>query len=75
MSKVEKCKSTIDLLKSVLISILVALFGMVGYWFVNMQKITILQSIFLGLGIIVALIAVIIATKFIIKKLNELGDL
>jgi len=43
MSKLEKIKTQIDFLKSILFTLIVSLFGMASYLVVNIENISILQ--------------------------------
>ena len=75
MSKLDKTKTIIDLLKSIIITLLVVLFGMVSYSFINIDKLSTLQLIIIGVAIISNIIVLSIIGKVIIRKVNELEEL
>ena len=75
MSKLDKTKKIIDLLKSIIITLLVVLFGMVSYSFINIDKLSTLQLIIIGVAIIFNIIVLSIIGKVIIRKVNELEEL
>jgi len=75
MSKLEKIKTQIDFLKSILFTLIVSLFGMASYLVVNIENISILQIIITIIGIVVDLILLFVAIKYTLKKIDELEDL
>lgn len=74
MGKLEKVKTIIDLLKSLIITLIVGLFGMVSYGFININHLNTLQWLFITLAIIFDIV-ILIAVSKIIRKVNELEDL
>lgn len=75
MSKIDKNKTYIDLLKSVLVTLLVALFGMASYLFLNFDNLSFMKSLVVLVAIVTDCIILGFGTKVIIKKINELEDL
>ncbi|ASM38265.1 hypothetical protein CSPARA_0678 [Campylobacter sputorum bv. paraureolyticus LMG 11764] len=70
-----KIKFYIDLLKSVLVTLLVALFGMASYLFLNFDNLSFMKSLVVLVVIVTDCIILGFGTKVIIKKINELEDL
>lgn len=75
MSKLDKTKTIIDLLKSIIITLLVVLFGMVSYSFINIDKLSMLQLIIIVVAIIFNVIVLSMIGKVIIRKVNRLEEL
>jgi len=75
MSKLEKIKTQIDFLKSILFTLVVSLFGMLSYIVVNLEKISFGQAIITIIGIVIDIILLFIAIKYTLKKIDELEDL
>jgi len=75
MSKLEKIKTQIDFLKSILFTLVVSLFGMLSYIVVNLEKISFGQAIITIIGIVVDLILLFIAIKYTLRKIDELEGL
>lgn len=75
MSKLDKTKTIIDLLKSIIITLIVGLFGMASYGFINIEKLGSTQLIIIGIAILSDIIILTIVGKIIIKKINDLEEL
>lgn len=75
MSKLDKTKTIIDLLKSIIITLIVGLFGMASYGFININKLEYIQLVIIGIAIISDIIILAIVGKIIIRKINDLEEL
>lgn len=75
MSKLDKTKTIIDLLKSIIITLIVGLFGMISYVFINIDILTLKQIILIGVAIVFDIIVLTYLTNLIVKKINELEEL
>lgn len=75
MSKLEKTKALIDFLKTIIITLMVGLFGMISYLVVNIEKIVLVQAILTTVGILVNMLILGILIRISLKKINELENL
>jgi hypothetical protein len=75
MSKLEKTKTILDYLKSILLTFIVGLFGIASYTFIHIDTLSIAQMVIIGVTAILDIIILTILVKFIIKKLDELEKL
>lgn len=75
MSKKEKTDKLIDAYKNLLSILIVALFGMVAFLFVNADNLSALKISVLVCGIVFMLIIVGIVVWQYIKNLNRLGEM
>jgi hypothetical protein len=75
MSKLDKKKTIIDFLKSIIITLIVGLFGMISYVFINVDVLTIKQLILITLAIVFDIIALSLIVKAIVTQINDLEDL
>jgi hypothetical protein len=75
LSKLDKAKTIIDLLKSIIITLLVGLFGMVSYVFINIDGLTFKQIILIAVAVVSDIIVLAYLTNLIVKKINELEEL
>lgn len=75
MSKKEKTDKLIDAYKSLLSILVVSLFGMIAFLFINVENLSNLKIITLICGIIVVLVAIGIVVWQYIRNLNELEEM
>ena len=75
MSKKEKTDKLIDAYKNLLSILIVALFGMVAFLFINADNLSALKISVLVCGIVFMLIIVGIVVWQYIKNLNRLGEM
>ena len=75
MSKKEKIKIEIDILKAIIILCLTALFGIFGYSVVHYQTIDIVQGISIIAGIAILIFACFLLAKRMYKNLKEIEEL
>ena len=75
MSRKERIKLEIDILKMLIIAFLSAIFGIFGYCVLNYSHINLIQSLFIALGIILSFIALFLLSKRIYKILKEIEEL
>lgn len=72
MSRADRIKAKLDLLKLLIIAILTALFGVVGFAVTHYKTLDFVLSLMVSLGIIVLLLALVYLGIDFNKKLNEL---
>ena len=60
MSRLEKTKALIDFIKSIILALLVGLFGMASYLVINIEKINATQAIITTCGIIIDFVVLLI---------------
>ncbi len=72
MSRKERIKTALDLLKSLLMTFLVGLFGITGYTFVHFEELTKTKVGLIILTLIGVIFSIAVITKWILKKLDEL---
>lgn len=75
MSKKERIKTEIDVLKALILAFLTAIFGVCGFAFINYQKINIFQGIVIAVGILSLFCILYILLKRVIKNLNQLEEI
>lgn len=75
MSKKERIKLEIDVLKALLIAFLTAIFGIASYCVLNYVKINFIQAIIIILGFIVIFTLLFFFCKRIYKILKEIEDI
>jgi len=75
MSKLEKTKVFIDFLKSIIIALIVGLFGMFSYLVINIENINTAQILITATGIILNILVLVSLIRIVFKKINELEDL
>lgn len=75
MSKIDKIKATISFLEKILITFVLALFGMISFLVVNAYKLTFFQSTITVTGILIVFVILCILIRILIKKFKQLGDL
>ncbi len=72
MSKKEYIKSVLDFYKSILITLLVGLFGLVSYAFTNSENLSLIKLSMIVFAIVFIFISLYYLYKAIAYKLNEL---
>ncbi len=72
MSKKERIKSMFDLLKSLLMAFLFALFGVISYAFVHIRELNVVEFIVIVFAVLIDLLIISVIAKNIIYKLDEL---
>ena len=72
MSKKDKYKIINDYLKTFIFSLLTALFGIIAFVVINIEKISLIQMITSFMGIFAILVALGISLKFLIRVLKEI---
>ena len=75
MSKKERIKLEIDVLKALILAFLAAIFGIFGYSVINYQKIDLLQGIGILIGLIFLFVALYVFIKRLVKNLNQIEEL
>lgn len=75
MSKTERIKELLGFVKSIIIALLVAIFGMSSYLFLNFDKIHFIRIAIVTVVIILTIMVIGILIKILFKKLKELEDL
>lgn len=72
MSKKEKIKAMLDFYKSLILALLTALFGVLGYTFINYEKYS-LENTYIVIAVVVfLLITIAILIKSFLKEVNKL---
>ena len=74
MSKKDRCKSEIDILKTCLLTILSAIFGIFAYCVIHYHQINLLQSVSIGVGLLILFVFLFFVVKRIIKNLKDIED-
>ncbi len=72
MSKKDRIKAMLDILKSLLLTFLMALFGVFGYTFVHIEALSTTKILFLALSISVVAIIIAFIINGIVAYLNKL---
>lgn len=72
MSKKEKIKAKLDLFKTLIVTLLTALFGILGYAVLNYQNFTKVISVAVAIGIFVLLLGLILLAKQFSIELDKL---
>lgn len=75
MSKNESLKIELDFLKVAFSALLIALFGIISYAFLNFQTMVFAMFLVLCFGLIITTIAIFIILKMSISRLKELRNL
>ncbi|EAH5887194.1 hypothetical protein K8T27_000572 [Campylobacter upsaliensis] len=75
MSKKERIKLEIDVLKALMLAFLTALFGIFGFCVLNYSRIDWIQALFIVLGVIFACILLYAFSKRIYKILKQIEEL
>lgn len=74
MSREKKLEKIIDVYRSLLSIVIVALFGLVGFLFVNADSMSFLQICVVAVAIGLDVIAIGVILWFYVKYLNELEE-
>lgn len=74
MSKKERVKTNIDILKALLLALLSAIFAIFAYCVINYKNIDIIQGISIALGIIFLALALFFIVKKMLKNLDFLEE-
>ncbi|TQR33806.1 hypothetical protein DMB92_02675 [Campylobacter sp. MIT 99-7217] len=75
MSKKERIKLEIDILKALILAFLTAIFGIFGYSVINYQSIDLVKAVAIMLGIMVLCILLYICAKKVLKNLKDIEEL
>lgn len=75
MSKKEEILTILDGIKTLIVTFLSALFGVLGYSVINYDKLVTFQAIVIAIATISLLLIVSILLKIYIKKAKQLRDL
>lgn len=75
MSKSEALKIELDFLKVGFSAILVAIFGVVSYAFINFATLSFEMFVFLSIGLIALSVALFVVLNVAIKRIRELKRL
>ncbi len=75
MSKKAKIEKSIDGLKSLLSILILSLFGMIAFFFINSDNLSTIKIYILSAGIAVCGVAVVAVMWIYIRYLNALEDL
>lgn len=75
MSRKEEILTILDGVKTLVIALLSALFGLLGYTVINYKSLDITQIVAMGVGGIFLLAVLSILLKLYIRKLKQLRDL
>lgn len=73
--KLEAIKMLIDMIKNALMALIVAIFGMASYLFVNIEKLTNLRILLVIASILLIGIIVIFCVTMLFKKIKEVEEL
>lgn len=73
MSRKEELKTMIDLYKALLLSFLTALFGILGYTFINYDDFTIAKIIIISVIAILLFVCVVTCLTLFLKLTKKLG--
>ena len=72
MSKKERVKVTIDILKAVILALMTALFGIFGFIVVHLYSLKFMQVLMIVAGIAILAIFFYLSIKYLKKLLDEL---
>lgn len=72
MSKKERIKVMLDMLKAVIIAFLTALFGLFGYAVIHYENLDMIRAIGVAFGAIILIIFLIISIILFFKELDKL---
>lgn len=75
MSKKERIKLEIDILKALMLAFLTAIFGIFGFTLMNYQRINLLQAMGIFVGLILLFGVLYILAKRMILNLNKIEEL
>ncbi|TLD86682.1 MULTISPECIES: hypothetical protein [Helicobacter] len=72
MSRKERVKIMLDMLKAIIIAFLTALFGLFGYAVINYEKLDMVRALGVVFGAIVLIAFLILSIALFFKELDEL---
>lgn len=72
MSRKERVKTTIDILKAVILALMTALFGIFGYIVVHLYSLKLMQVLMIVCGVVILAVFFYLAIKYLKKLLDEL---
>lgn len=72
MSRKERVKTTIDIVKAIILALMTALFGIFGYIVVHLYSLKLMQVLMIVGGIIILAVFFYLAIKYLKKLLDEL---
>lgn len=72
MSRKERVKTTIDILKAIILALMTALFGIFGYIVVHLYSLKLMQVLMIVGGVVILAIFFYLAIKYLKKLLDEL---
>lgn len=75
MSKLDKAKTIIDFLKSIIITLLVGLFGMISFVFLNINTLILAQVAIIVLAILLDIIVLVILTIKALEQIEKIEEL
>ena len=75
MSKKEKVKTTIGIIKSAVFALLTALFGIFAFVVINIETINAFQAVACAIGIVAIAVFLWILVRYLLKNLNKLGKM
>lgn len=75
MSKKEKVKTTIDIIKGGVFALLSALFGIFAFIVINVTTINVFQVVACVFGIVIIIIFLWILIRYLLKNLKKLGKM
>lgn len=69
MSRKERVKTMLDMLKAIIIAFLTALFGLFGYAVINYEKLDMIRALGVGFGAIVLIVFLILSIALFLGNL------
>ena len=75
MSKKEKVKTTIDIIKGGVFALLSALFGIFAFIVINVTTINVFQVVACVFGVVIITIFLWILIRYLLKNLKKLGKM
>lgn len=72
MSRKERVKTTIDIVKAIILALMTALFGIFGYIVVHLYSLKLMQVLMIVGGVVILAIFFYLAIKYLKKLLDEL---
>lgn len=72
MSRKERVKTMLDMLKALIIAFLTALFGLFGYAVINHEKLDTIRALGVVFGAIVLIVFLILSIALFFRELDEL---
>lgn len=75
MSKKEKIKLELDIIKALILACLTAIFGIFGYSVINYKHIDLVQGSCIVAGLVILFVILYILARIVIKDLNKIEEL